>query len=753
MVPLHALKAITSSRLARTQTIVTSVLLQGLGQYNKSNNIFKRLFGLYLYATGTQRQTITVASHLGLSESYVGVVGKKYRRKKKTKKKDAEATPALPDNIMPDSLTQELVDPTEESWTKGGSLRQLSDCMRQTYRTIASSGLFGAVYDNINWSSKAAEQVVGRTDSLESGTCATIWPLWKATEEDIQLKPFLDAFLAAGPLELSDIVHTPEEAALFRRCLVHSILKIIITYGGEGFQQFADNLARSVPTTTDKIEKHKTPIHPVTTFNIDESTIVGNAEFAEAFYSELDVLRHNLFSLWVKFLGGDQLSIARLRSLFNIRAGHEPGFPSFSWGAWMPGLFHAKIADAHGFLVTHWGKPDCATRNPGSLWFHNTTLHRLPIKLSSLPTFRVGRDLIFVSLYSRILHCLLLVSGMASLQEYLLKVSSFETLTKHATEILDRYANPSTVDDLRRQRRETGDGEGDMVFENAVLFLRDALVSREFADAIKAGDSGRVVLVLKIWALSFRGNGRSKYAYEMLHILHNLSRVWPKTVAKVVLNNWLVNPTGSENGFVEIDLMQEHNNFWIKTFYKAHGSAASWEWLEMISPCINILRRIAGIMNGMLGSYQGTKHEPVELRRDIAVLMASLTEHGVYTLKKGRVLDADDVPAPDVILDGIEALTDSASNPLDEYNAAFQRLQARYSLTPITTHLPTEEGNSETEGTQSTEAESEFVRVMEEEDEPTLQRTTQDDVALDMDAEESDSSDSDEDYDDDDNEL
>lgn len=49
--------------------------------------------------------------------------------------------------------------------------------------------------------------------------------------------------------------------------------------------------------------------------------------------------------------------------------------------------------------------------------------------------------------------------------------------------------------------------EGDMVFENAILFLRDALLSREFTDAIKCGDLGRVVLVLKVWALGFRGSG------------------------------------------------------------------------------------------------------------------------------------------------------------------------------------------------------------------------------------------------------
>jgi hypothetical protein len=51
--------------------------------------------------------------------------------------------------------------------------------------------------------------------------------------------------------------------------------------------------------------------------------------------------------------------------------------------------------------------------------------------------------------------------------------------------------------------------QGDMVFENAILSMHDALISQEFTDAIKCGDSGCVILVLKIWALSFHGNGRT----------------------------------------------------------------------------------------------------------------------------------------------------------------------------------------------------------------------------------------------------
>ena len=211
----------------------------------------------------------------------------------------------------------------------------------------------------------------------------------------------------------------------------------------------------------------------------------------------------------------------------------------FFFFALIIGLFHAKIADVHGGLETHFGKPNTGSRNPGSLSFHNTRLDRLPITLTSLPPFRVCRDLIFVSLYARVLHCLLLVSDCLSLEDYLTKHGSWEELLSHVRQIEDKFANPAKVEDLRWQRmRSQGrstDGkampvEGDMVFENASLFLRDALLSREYTDAVKAGDSGHVLLVLKIWALGFRGNGRTKYAYEMLHVIHNLTNVFPEAI-------------------------------------------------------------------------------------------------------------------------------------------------------------------------------------------------------------------------------
>ena len=325
------------------------------------------------------------------------------------------------------------------------------------------------------------------------------------------------------------MLQTVEEQKAFKKHLIFTILRIIITHGGASFKIFEKDLERDQPCTKDKIELHKTPLHPLPAWNIDESSITGNVEVDEAISKELNLNKSPTFGDRLRFYAGDQLSIARFRAIENIRAGQEYGHRAFFGTTWFAGLFHAKMADITGTLFMHWGKPITGTRNPGSLWFHNTRLDRLPITLSSLPTFRVCRDIVFTSLYARVLHCLLLVAGVSSLEDYLQKFGKWSTLVSHAEAIYREYTRPSVVERLRTERANDPK-DGDMVFENAVLFLRDALISREFSDAVKAGDSGRVLLVLKAWALGFRGNGRTKYAYEMLHLIHNFTTVWSPAV-------------------------------------------------------------------------------------------------------------------------------------------------------------------------------------------------------------------------------
>ena len=113
-----------------------------------------------MYATGTQRQPMAVLSHLGITESYSNLTAKP--RLTKTGRAAAKAEvdsskdahgPGIP------PVTARLL----PAFTNAGTLRKLSDSMRDAARAVAATGLYGTVYDNINMMLRNPEQIMGRT--------------------------------------------------------------------------------------------------------------------------------------------------------------------------------------------------------------------------------------------------------------------------------------------------------------------------------------------------------------------------------------------------------------------------------------------------------------------------------------------------------------------------------------------------------------------------------------------------------------
>lgn len=205
----------------------------------------------------------------------------------------------------------------------------------------------------------------------------------------------------------------------------------------------------------------------------------------------------------------------------------------------------------------------------------------------------------------------------------------------------------------------------------------------------------------------------------------------------------------------------------MKKIYKADGDAHSWDWLAMVSPCVDVLRRLATRIHTELGSHQGSKHTVPDLKKDLNMLMESLKEHEVYTIKAGRVLDPLDSPIPDILSTGFAALTHGTSassvSPLEDFNIQFNRLRERRRLIPVSAmQLPNPANpvsrhdnpgiasSSESPmNTSSTDAGDEPVQDLQQEqlpdsdeedypedlfiDSPTLTRLEEDDVVLDMD--------------------
>lgn len=168
-----------------------------------------------------------------------------------------------------------------------GLLQQLSNSCREETRILAQENLVSVVYDNINPVFKASEQVLGRKDSQENGTCATAFPLFGASVDDLKVTDLLDSADKAPLLKKTDILLTSQENQDLQDRLVHTVLRILVSFGGLRFTRFRKDVDATLPITSDKIELHKTEIHPLPAFEIDESSTTGNAEVLDAVFTEL----------------------------------------------------------------------------------------------------------------------------------------------------------------------------------------------------------------------------------------------------------------------------------------------------------------------------------------------------------------------------------------------------------------------------------------------------------------------------------
>lgn len=142
---------------------------------------------IYLYASGAQRQTISVLAHLGISESYQNLIKKPHflinRRLHDVDPEDPlPVTPPLTPTISitpyipPDAAA--LGAAISAIWfVRMGTLRQLFGSMRYMARAVTAPGLYATSYDNINMVFRTAEQVLGKTGTTPSNPLKAIMKL------------------------------------------------------------------------------------------------------------------------------------------------------------------------------------------------------------------------------------------------------------------------------------------------------------------------------------------------------------------------------------------------------------------------------------------------------------------------------------------------------------------------------------------------------------------------------------------------
>jgi hypothetical protein len=222
--------------------------------------------------------------------------------------------------------------------------------------------------------------------------------------------------------------------------------------------------------------------------------------------------------------------------------------------------------------------------------------------------------------------------------------------------ICNSVLNFETVDQLR----ECEDHERDIVYENAILFVQQALVYRRFSQALEQGDSGwaeRCIALFTIWFQNDSPSAASPvYRKESLNLMACLKHIWSKEFKFFYRNNCMVSLSGKKGSFMACDQACEYVVREAKSIIPKSDSPASDRFFR------HVLGRqtftFKSVRDHMQQESDARKHymhsSTVDPTRDVLSVARHLLRRNVFVKQPGRPALGDvAIPSVDLLSSGL----------------------------------------------------------------------------------------------------
>ncbi|KAL9936637.1 hypothetical protein V8E36_004705 [Tilletia maclaganii] len=182
--------------------------------------------------------------------------------------------------------------------------------------------------------------------------------------------------------------------------------------------------------------------------------------------------------------------------------------------------------------------------------------------------------------------------------------------------------------------RAAGATEGqnlDEVFGHAVSFFRDVSVYIELRHAIKHGDPGRVMAMLRQCLPRFQAGGHHRYVVEDLEMQMSVRSELPPALKTVMLAATLINHHGRADSFLAADLDIEHMVHDLKHVFPVQGKAGGHERQRRIGQLLPLLRSCkAQLFRAFAISSMGSKHAKRDRSLTVKQLASELEAFAVF---------------------------------------------------------------------------------------------------------------------------
>lgn len=116
---------------------------------------------------------------------------------------------------------------------------------------------------------------------------------------------------------------------------------------------------------------------------------------------------------------------------------------------------------------------------------------------------------------------------------------------------------------------------------------------------------------------------------------HHINRM--SYIRKVILNNWLINPTGKPLGFRGVDWLVELNNLYTKVIFGGSGSNYTIDRVIEESILIDIYRHCHVIVeNGFYLVNRTIRHAPPDMTKTLEALSRQYRQAQPHIFNRGR---------------------------------------------------------------------------------------------------------------------
>ncbi|KAK6992066.1 hypothetical protein R3P38DRAFT_3227090 [Favolaschia claudopus] len=450
---------------------------------------------------------------------------------------------------------------------------------------------------------RAWQHTLGHKDELKSGTAATVIELEDVPPGALLSEPFAQniAEKARSKLtvkQLYDDIDWPH----VRGIGAASILRIWLKY----VPSLSPHRAAVEELFTVKHNKHrlrlrKSKIHTLRATNINESTTVGAASVLRNLLAQLFITPVSLVN-WMFMLCGDQLTIDRIRKIIRYTAKCDTPHEQHKWALPIIQLWHMKWAWQKAIFRLHWHS-DLAKG-----------------------TFGLHHDIVLIerenSIYGEPW------SGEVVPEET-------ESATPAPVRLAKKKKRSRTTAAAQPARNFSN---GDQALVTLCNFMRVTLWYMELCASIAKGDIGRSFEVIKLLRFSFWGAGSTNYGNELLELACNSLYEFSEDLKTAVLNNYLANPSGRIGHWLELDLLQEHFNFWIKRLFNAKSHDLEGQHLaEAVNLNIAGISKLRETFPGLFGlKRNGQRHTDASTIHDINQLGNHFRKNHVLEYEGGR---------------------------------------------------------------------------------------------------------------------